>query len=347
MTVTELKQIRLYRQHLTSPTDKMTVVRDLLGIQAQFTVHAYHALRIRTADVLTEDDWGMGLCKNWTVRGTVHVFDPADLGLFKYDPALYRNDNFRGFVFRDGTWVMTPERQKYWSEKILSYVGCGISARKDLRAACVADGMTEEELSCMFDPWGGGIRDLCERGFLCHVVREKKAFMPAPPFTPMGEAAAMREMLRRYLTHYGPVTLRDAHYYFGWTQASIRTLLYDLPVNTVSVDGTEHFFIGEPPATLPDIPDCILLAGFDTLMLGYEKKNSCFLRQEFLRGIFSLQGIVMAPILLSGDVCGRWKYKNGTLSSETFRPFSAREKACVTDLAEGLFGSLKKAEWKP
>lgn len=39
MTVEELKQIRLFRQHLTDKVDKMTVVKDLNGIQAQFTVN--------------------------------------------------------------------------------------------------------------------------------------------------------------------------------------------------------------------------------------------------------------------------------------------------------------------
>lgn len=39
MTVEELKQIRLFRQHLTDKADKMTVVKDLNGIQAQFTVN--------------------------------------------------------------------------------------------------------------------------------------------------------------------------------------------------------------------------------------------------------------------------------------------------------------------
>ena len=54
-------------------------------------------------------------------------------------------------------------------------------------------------------------------------------------------------------------------------------------------------------------PDCLFLAGFDPLMLGYEKKQNIFLPQTYLRGIFSLSGIVMPPVLLHGAVTGRWK----------------------------------------
>ncbi len=345
MTVTDLKQLRLYRQHITSPTDKMTVVRDLMGVQAQFTVNARHALRIRSAEILSEDDWGMGLCKNWTIRGTVHVFDPADLGLFQCDEARYRSRDFRGFVFRDGTWAMTPARQAYWSEKLLSYVDSGISAREDLKAVCCADGMTKAELDCMFDPWGGGIRDLCERGFLCHVVQEKKAFMPAPPYTPMGEAASHTVLIQRYLTSYAPATLRDMHYYFGWTQAAIRSLLQQLPVSVISVGGRDCFFLGALPGDCPDIPACILAAGFDPLMLGYEKKDSIFVPENALRGIFSLQGIVAAPILIDGTVRGKWKYKDGKLTCDTFVPFPAREKALVEAEAVRWFGVPKRILW--
>ena len=69
-------------QHLLKKTDKKTVLHDLLGVQAQITVNAYHALKIRCHD-LTEENFGAGLVKNWTLRGTVHIFAEEDLPLFK------------------------------------------------------------------------------------------------------------------------------------------------------------------------------------------------------------------------------------------------------------------------
>ena len=97
MTERELMQIRLARQHLTDKTDRRTVVRDLLGVQAQFMVNALHSLHIRCRESFSEAEAGEGLVKNWAVRGTVHVFDEADLGLFRHDPLLYRSMDFRGY----------------------------------------------------------------------------------------------------------------------------------------------------------------------------------------------------------------------------------------------------------
>ena len=33
---------------------------------------------------------------------------------------------------------------------------------------------------------GGGVREMCERGFINYVVQEKKAFGLSPAFTPKG-----------------------------------------------------------------------------------------------------------------------------------------------------------------
>lgn len=44
MELTEIKIRQLTNQHLITPTDKLTVVRDLCGLQAQFMSNALHAL---------------------------------------------------------------------------------------------------------------------------------------------------------------------------------------------------------------------------------------------------------------------------------------------------------------
>lgn len=50
--------------------------------------------------------------------------------------------------------------------------------REELKDICREAGMTESEESSMFDQWGGGVRELCERGFINYVVQEKKALFP-------------------------------------------------------------------------------------------------------------------------------------------------------------------------
>ena len=63
MTIEELKIRQLTNQHLISPSDKMTVVRDLCGVQAQFFPNAMHSLKIRCNDY-DEQTVADGLVKN-------------------------------------------------------------------------------------------------------------------------------------------------------------------------------------------------------------------------------------------------------------------------------------------
>lgn len=64
MTTQDLKQTQLFRQHLTDPADKLTVVRDLCGIQCQFMANALHSLQIRCNENVTMEKLGQGLVKN-------------------------------------------------------------------------------------------------------------------------------------------------------------------------------------------------------------------------------------------------------------------------------------------
>lgn len=347
MTTQDIQQIRLYRQHLTDKADKLKVVQDLNGLQAQFLVNAYHALKIRCSEIITADNFGEGLVKNWTIRGTVHIFDRDDLPLFKYGKERYHNDSWKGYMCREsdsGEWALTPQRQKFWAEFIVKKVAEGICEREALKTLCTQNGMTELEMDAMFHPWGG-MRELCEHGFLNYKVQEKKAFVISPSFAPMDREAAELEIVRRYCLHYAPATIKDMSYFFGWSQTKAKEMLEKLPVERMVVDGSDYFYMGEMQSDYPDVPPCILLAGFDQLMLGYQKNESIFLPKEYLRGIFNLGGIVMPAILLDGQVVGRWRKKNNKMTFEMFETVSDRDRRHILDIMEELFEDIKKVEW--
>ncbi len=342
MTIQELKQIQLYRQHLTNRADKITVVKDLCGVQAQFMANALHSLKIRCNDY-DDETIGRGLAKNWTIRGTVHVFAKEDLPLFIHcdNGQNYRKNEWHGYRFwnqRD-CWALTPERQKYFSEVVLSAVAGQSYTREELKEICRAAGMTPSEEESMFDGWGGGMRELCERGFLNYVVQEKKAFCLSPDFSPIPEADAKLEICRRYLMHMAPATIHDICYYFKCPQKQAKAWLSRLPVKSFDISGTEYFYLGEPLGDYPELPACIFLAGFDQLMLAYEKQKSIYLPAEYLRGIFNLAGIVMPSVLLDGVVCGRWKKTKGKLEVFRFRDLTAAEEKKIKTSAEELWGN--------
>ncbi|MBQ2767874.1 MAG: winged helix DNA-binding domain-containing protein [Clostridia bacterium] len=346
MTQAERKQILLHRHHLIAPADRLTVVRDLCGLQAQFTVNARQALAIRCGEPLADENFCRGLVKNWTIRGTVHIFAETDLPLFCHGTYRYRNQDWSDYrPFSQNEPILAPDQRRCWAEFVLEQVAAGNGERDALKEICRTRGMTDDEMNWMFHPWGGGMRELCERGFLNYAVQEKKAFMLCPPYTPMDTPDAEREMMRRYLAHYAPATLRDMAYFFGWTQAKCRTILWELPHESAVIDGRTYFWSDSLPTDCGDIPRCIFLAGFDPLMLGYRKEDSVFLPPEHLRGIFNLAGIVMPAVLLCGRVVGRWRRKGSRITVESFETLDADAKRAVREMAEVCFPDLRRLDF--
>ncbi len=339
MTAEELKIRQLENQHLLQPASVRQAVGDLCGLQAQFLSNALHAIRIRSYDF--EEKEAEFLMKSWTIRGTLHVFLAEDLPLFLHQG---RKNKLRPCDTLEADDKILRERKLFFAEIILKEIEAGNASRDGLKKACAACGMTETEEESLFDPWGGTIRALCEVGRICHVVQEKKEFRLCPPFVPMGEDEARLELMRRYFTHYGPATIRDAAYFFGTAQAQVKSYLSRLPVESTDCEGRTFYYIpageGGGANGQQGIPACLFLAGFDPLMLGYQKTESLYLPGEYLRGIFNLGGIVMPAILLDGRVVGRWKKKGGKVELTLFAPLGRHDREKINGAARELWPGL-------
>ncbi len=337
---------RLSAQHLLSPA--ANPAGDLCGLQSQFLRNAVHALRLRAGEIRLD-----GLVKTWTLRGTVHLIPEGDLPL--YLPFCGRAED----VCQSGWYrwqagrghVNPPEREQHFARMTVAAIADGIDTREALRAHLRQCGMTETEEGRLFDPWGGLIAELAGIGVLAFRVDmqdgihpdETKRYRLLAPFEPLPAEAARRELLRRYFTHYGPATLRDAAYFFHWTQSEVKALLPLLPVETAEYAGRTHFFIpGPDPAR--SMPPLMLLAGFDPLMMGYRKEDNPFLPPEHLRGIFNLAGIVNPAILLHGRVVGKWKEKDGKVALTAFEALAPADRKLVEQEAERLF-QPRKIKW--
>ena len=333
MTLEEIKLRRLAGQHLLAPTDTQTVVKDLCGVQAQFLSHALHGLSIRCTEVNTD-----GLVKSWTNRGTMHLFSVDDLPLFLHEG---RSHFLRPVDTMESDAYINADRKAYFADLIVDAVSQGIDEREALKSVCEKAGMTENESQSLFDPWGGTIRALCETGQICHKVQEKKAYQLCTAFEPMAENKARIELAQRYFTHFGPATIKDATYFFGTTQTKVKSWLKQLPVTETLLDGKSYFYI-DSGLLISDLPTCLFLAGFDQLMLGYEKTESLFLPKEHMRDIFNLAGIVRPAILVNGTVVGWWNLKNRKLKITLFAP---ADQKLISDTATGLWRDLKQIEY--
>ena len=125
------------------------------------------------------------------------------------------------------------------------------------------------------------------------------------------------------------------------SQGLVKKWLSQLPVASAECEGRTYFHIGSGRDVGCGLPPCVFLAGFDQLMLAYEKKESLYLRTEHLRSVFNLAGIVMPTVLLNGSVAGRWKKKSGKLTVELFAPVSSGEKRLIRTCADALWEDLR------
>ena len=340
---------RLQAQHLLTPTDSHAAASGLCGLQAQFLRNAVHGLRIRTNRLSME-----GMVKTWTLRGTVHLIPEADLPLYLRTCGTAEDvcaTSWYGWVAGRGH-ANPPERERGLARMMTAAIATGVDTREALREHLRNCGMTEAEESRVFDPWGGMIRELAEVGVIGFRIDmaddthpdETKRYRLLTPFTPLPEETARLELARHYLTHYGPVTLRDAAYFFHWTQAEAKALFLQSGAGSFVCEGRTYWHL-PADAPLRDLPPVILLAGFDPLMLGYRKEDNPFLPPEHLRGVFNLAGIVNPAILLRGRVVGKWKESKGKAELTAFDGIAAADQRLIMDEVAKLY-AVKKIIWK-
>ena len=134
MDIQQILYARLHNQFLLQPASPEHVTKALCGIQAQFFSHARHALRIRCGE--TEAESLSGMVKNWTLRGTMHLFHQADLHLFLAGCGqLYRKNEWteKSWWNQRPDWALTPRKQQDLAEIILDNLAKGSMTREEMK----------------------------------------------------------------------------------------------------------------------------------------------------------------------------------------------------------------------
>ncbi len=331
MTEKELVRWRLWAHHLTQPVPAEQAAGDLCGLQAQYGANALHALRIRSNSTDIS-----ALVKSWTLRGTLHLFPQKDLPL--YFPAqaqdLFDTDYAKWRFSHDCN--VTKERMAFFCDVIRQALSDIPISRDDLKQICQQQGMTLEEAPWVFDGWGGAIRMLAECGQLYVSAGQARHYLAFPPLSRMTADQARLELLRRHITHYGPVTVNDMAYFFRWPKREIKTLLEKLSLQIIDYKGVQHYWL-EQPDKLPLLPRFLFLAGFDPMLLGYEKTENPILPPEYRKRIFNNTGIVFPALLVDGVVRGKWKEQPKVIEVTLFEALSDARMGAIQRAASKLW----------
>jgi Winged helix DNA-binding domain len=291
-----LRRLRLAAQGLTPATaaaGPVDAARAVVGVQAQDVRAAALALRCRVPGLRRAGVDGSRLVRTWTLRGTVHLHDPADLPWL--DAVLGPRNRAR---FED---AMRSRGDYEVASGLLGDLVELLDGRPLDRASLLAElagrghpALRQPSVNVLM-PWAAA------RGLVAGLPDGRYRAGQPPPA--VDAEVALATLARRYLAGYGPASAADLAWWSGLPLATARrALAAAAPTETAgelfALPGT---FDAAPPAA----PPALLLAAFDTTMLGYRRREP-LVAAGHDRRVLPGGGMLRPVVLVDGHAAGTW-----------------------------------------
>lgn len=307
-----------------------TVVGNLLGLQAQFNANPYYSLMLRSNDY-DESEIIENYVKTWSFRGTMHLVHKSDLSLH----LSARNHR----AWSDG-WGMSAQDKPYWADFILDAIHSGTTTRAELKAACQGAEMTDDHFASVFHGWGGLLQEMCLRGLIAYKPTNAKEFVALESINFIDQKEARTRVAEQYFQQYGPATVQDCAYFTGYKINEVKSLLEasELPLFEQVLNGNTYYS-GQALPHDPEIPEIVLLAGFDPLFLAYKDKSR-FMKPSETRKYVTNTGIIFPAILVQGSVACRWQKKGKAIIVKPYKKLLVQQLKMITSKLEILFPHL-------
>jgi hypothetical protein len=229
------------------------------------------------------------LVRTWTVRGTVHLIAASDRPWLH---ALLAERNARRFGARFERFGIVEEVTAMRAD-VVELCAEQPRDRASLLRALVDRGhpSLEQGLINTFVPW------LSTQGLI--VTNIAGLLHAADPPPPVDHDEALAILGARYRAGYGPC---DAIDLAKWSSLPITQARRALDAAGPQSDA-DAWAADEPPP-------CLLLAAFDTLMLGYRTREP-FVAAEHDHHVLKGGGMLKPVVLTDGLATGTWSIKKG------------------------------------
>jgi hypothetical protein len=287
-----LRRARLAAQRLTPATactSAEQAARAVIGVQAQDLRAAALALRSRVPGLTRGAVRAAALLRTWTVRGTVHLIAASDRPWLH---ALLAARNARMFGARFERFGIVEEINAMRGD-VVELCAERPRDRASLLRALVERGHPSLEQGPIntFVPW------LSTQGLIITDIDGLLHAADPPPTVDHDEALAI--LGARYRAGYGPCDATDLA---KWSS---------LPITQArrALDAARP--LSEADAwPIDDPPPCLLLAAFDTLMLGYRTREP-FVAAEHDHHVLKGGGMLKPVALSDGAATGIWSIAEG------------------------------------
>lgn len=366
LALRDLNRATLHRQLLLerANTTVADVVGRVAGLQAQHTTWPYVALwsRRHTAHV-TELEAAIGyrsIVKATLMRTTLHLVDAADTRAFDVMSAQPRLATWQPSATRAGLdlLALNAEAREFCREpRAVAEVEAHLG---DLHPSA---NPAEHIPGGVRHAWfrlataGGGLVHAPPSGFWAEhgkpsyvdidVWLGEATAGPARAPTPAG---ALETGIERFLSAFGPATLRDLMQWSGQRRIGpVRAAVRALGDRIVESDGPDRetyldlVDLDRAPAEAPAPPR--FLARWDSLLIAYASAGRArIVAPEHATAIYKKNGDVLPTFLVDGMVAGRWSAETAkdraTLHIEPFAAVPAQDRSALTDEAERLLSYL-------
>lgn len=147
-------------------------VGDFLGIQSQFLRYSKMVALTRNIDIEQNPE---NYFRAWSLRGTMHIHQMDDYGLFVHKNMLS--------TYINEYWNNAPieyKRKKRFVDLFLTLIDNGITEKKKIISCMYAEGMSPQEKEYLFNAWGGMPRYLVEKGEIVLTVNNNISYLRAP-----------------------------------------------------------------------------------------------------------------------------------------------------------------------
>ena len=304
----QIQRRRMHGLYLSRQCDNLTQLsRELLGLHCWFHRNIAFSALIRGADLF---GWQTALTKTWLYRGTLHGVAAEELPLLL---ALH-SENYFGWLRN----YVGDEMLTEISDKVIRLMEDGVYSRAEMRQI-FAEELSAEQIEYVFSSWGGIFVILAGQGRVAFRDMTSRDFDLISAEPTLARDEALPQMIRRFFKVYGPATVEDAAWFFGFQKE--KNLISDLDLSEFSrlEVGKKTYYYIDDGEDMDDIPGLTLLSGFDPLIVSYLDR-SAVLNPEYKKRVVMSSGICLPTIAINGQVEGIWNIKKNTPVVEFFSP---------------------------
>lgn len=316
------------------------MARAVCGIQSQNLRESTYSLSARIEDfgseeLTTELRPGGGLVRTWAVRFTMHTIPSKDLHLFLLGGASKRGLQWQETMAKRVGYPPRDLRMKLFYSRFLEEVAGRTFSADELRI--FVNGVARRR-NLREGVWSG-LGEMAFLGLVVHAGRKgsRNLWVRTSDWIPQvqGPQDALEcrlELLRRYISCHGPVSVDDITYWAYLTKRQTKEGLDGLGDEVAEAgegrsptplyDLRAHIEEDYPPA-----PEVVLLPMCDSLMLCM-RDQSRFMKMADYKRVFPRLpvGMVLPTVLLDGFAVATWqRFRRGDRVSVEVRPFHRLE----------------------